>query len=112
MATHVSEVASDQFLSSTTFPLRLHLTLFMNAFENVFGQTFHFIEGLPELLIFFNMDIGITGKNFNQLGKEKRSRNTHLSHDLITKKSTMSNTISETWDELNLTKCTSGGMIL
>ena len=48
---------------------------------------------------------------FINRGKEKWNANTRLSQDLIIKKSTLSNTISETWDELDLTKCTSGRMV-
>lgn len=112
----ISCVVSDQFLSSTTFPLRLHLTLFINSFNriNVFGQRFHVASGCHQSCWFLfscNVDVGVMGYIFHQLGKEKWNANTRLSQDLIIKKSTLSNTISETWDELNLTKCTSGGMV-
>lgn len=106
----ISCVASDQFLFSTT-PLRFHLALFMNSLNwmNVFGQRFHVHSGCHRSCWFGCWN---NGYDFHHLGKEKWNANTLLSQDLRTqKKSALSNAISEMWDELNRTKCTSGGMV-
>lgn len=107
----ISCVASGQFLFSK-IPLRFHLALFMNSLNwiNVFGQRFHVHSGCHRSCW---CGCWNNGYDFHHLGKEKWNANTLLSQDLRThkKKSALSNAISEMWDELNRTKCTSGGTV-